>query len=288
MTVYMHSQAQAALLRWIREREKVRKAKEAGLPKPWTSDPIIQSSRFCNVRREDDKVTRWIAEHIRKPLAHSPTLPTALALARHINRIETLENLFDPRDWKDKYEPKRIVDVLGEMKADGRQIYGAAYVMRAESNPAMEWYSWPKHRYIVEIVAGQVWHRRGDLTAWAKYSDGMEKVWTFLNSLYGWGEFMAFQVTVDLRHTPFLEGAADLRSFVAFGPGTRRGLNRMYGRDLSARLSRLILRENLLEVQYFIDEETGIELEPYDVANCMCELDKYMRGGGKQRYPGAK
>lgn len=52
---------------WIIEREKIRIKKETGEPFPWTEDPILKAYRFCNVRREDDTVTKWIAENIRKP-----------------------------------------------------------------------------------------------------------------------------------------------------------------------------------------------------------------------------
>ena len=46
------------LVYFITEREAIRLKKEAGEPKPWTSDPILQQYRFCNVRRMDDKVSK--------------------------------------------------------------------------------------------------------------------------------------------------------------------------------------------------------------------------------------
>ena len=46
-------------------RESMRRLKEAGVPPPLTFDPVLQAGSFTNVRREDDKTTRWYAANIR-------------------------------------------------------------------------------------------------------------------------------------------------------------------------------------------------------------------------------
>ena len=52
---------QQAFVYWVKERMAVLTNRMAfDNPKPWSDDPIFQSTYFCNVRREDDKVTRWI------------------------------------------------------------------------------------------------------------------------------------------------------------------------------------------------------------------------------------
>ena len=51
----------APLFYWVRTREDIRKRKAMGLRQDsWTLDPIFLEWRFCNVRREDDRVTEWI------------------------------------------------------------------------------------------------------------------------------------------------------------------------------------------------------------------------------------
>jgi hypothetical protein len=52
---------------FINEREYARLRKEGKVSVARPLDPIIAKYRFCNVRREDDRVTRWIAENWRKP-----------------------------------------------------------------------------------------------------------------------------------------------------------------------------------------------------------------------------
>src|SRR5580765_2488648 len=45
---------------WVLEREAIRRLREAGQPKPWTTDPILLENRFCNVLRQHDVVSRYI------------------------------------------------------------------------------------------------------------------------------------------------------------------------------------------------------------------------------------
>ena len=75
---------------WIEERERIRELKEAGAPKPWSEDAIFQTTYFCNVRREDDKVTKWVRKNW--PCGGSVGL---VVLARMFNLPEHLEELLD-------------------------------------------------------------------------------------------------------------------------------------------------------------------------------------------------
>ena len=82
---------------WVREREKIRVRKEDQYvtTTPLTDDPILAAYRFCNVRREDDRVTRWIDEHVRVPFATHPHLWFMLCVARQINWPDSLQELID-------------------------------------------------------------------------------------------------------------------------------------------------------------------------------------------------
>lgn len=45
-------------LSFAQEREAIRLRRAAGEGAPWTRDPIMADWSFCNVRREDDRVTQ--------------------------------------------------------------------------------------------------------------------------------------------------------------------------------------------------------------------------------------
>jgi hypothetical protein len=60
------------VLHWIKEREAIRKRREAGEPPPWTDDAILRNYSFRNVQREHDRVTRHIAQNWREPARRRP------------------------------------------------------------------------------------------------------------------------------------------------------------------------------------------------------------------------
>ncbi len=87
------------LLYWIKEREEIRLRRQAGAPPPWTDNLILREWPFCNVRREDDRVTRWIAVNWRQVHASDPDLYLAMAVARYVNWPDSLAALGYPVPW---------------------------------------------------------------------------------------------------------------------------------------------------------------------------------------------
>lgn len=308
--------------RWINEREAIRMRKavledyaetgefqlsEAGRevwvdddPDVWqlsclTNDPILNSYRFCNVRREDDRVTRWIRENILVPYADHEFLPIMICIARTINWPPTLQRLIEsPDGWPadSRFSPERMSEVLMDWQAQGQKVYTGAYMIRAESDKRKEWYSWPKQRYISEIVIGALWKNRYD---WQHLDpDGTQQsagVWEYLQMFTGWGPFMAYQAVVDMQHTYLLRDAEDNQTWAAAGPGTKRGLNRWRGVPAKAPLNQAQALENLLELRTQLNKPGTIWpwLQPIDlsdVCNVCCEFDKMERvrlGEGKPR-----
>ena len=52
------------LVQWVKAREELRNNKESGAPPPWTQDEILQTYRFTNIRRRDDRVSRWLRQNV--------------------------------------------------------------------------------------------------------------------------------------------------------------------------------------------------------------------------------
>src|SRR4051812_37928450 len=96
------------LLYFIRAREEIRILRASGAHPPWTDDPILAEWSFCNVRREDDRVTRWVASSWREPHADDPDLCVAMAIARYVNWPDTMGELGFPLPW----DPDRFFATL--------------------------------------------------------------------------------------------------------------------------------------------------------------------------------
>src|SRR5947207_15295340 len=113
------------LARWINERESIRKKKDAGLPKPWTRDPVLRGFRFCNVHREDDSVTRWLKQTWRDPHANDRLLWHAMMIARSTNWPDTLAEC----GWPEAWDKRKAIFVahLRARQARGDKVFTGAY-----------------------------------------------------------------------------------------------------------------------------------------------------------------
>ena len=123
--------ASEELVYWINEREKIRILKEEEFTKPWTKDPVMQSVYFCNIHREDDRVTRWIRKTWNETEWYKGVdtkVEANMCMARLVNRIESLYDLGWP--WLEFDE--------GTFKASGydlKPFWGNAYVVTTHGQP---------------------------------------------------------------------------------------------------------------------------------------------------------
>lgn len=258
----------------------------------FTEDEILKTYRFTNVFRELDRVTVWIRENIREPYADHPDLWFMLAMARYINWPPAVEELMASGAWPDRSEfrTRHMTELLEARKARGEKVETGAFMTRPESHSTAPWYSWSKQRYVSEIVLGRLWE---DRKRWKSLLDSKPTMQAahaqFLEQRYiGWGPFTAYQVVLDWRWTKILSGAPDINSWAALGPGSRRGLNRLAGRQVKAPLS----QEKGLAEMIKLLEQSPDQLAPWvpplelsDIQNCLCEVDKYLRAKNGEGRP---
>ena len=269
------------LWQWVREREAIRIKKDRGDPQPWTDDKILSTYRFCNVRREDDRVTIWIRKNIRERFADHPLLWLMLCIARQINWPDTLAELIASGAWP---EPTRFdftektTAVLNARRNRGEKVYTGAYMISAPQDKGAD-----KQAYIAETVIGALWRRREFFPTWDR---SLRKVHEWITASNGWGAFMAYQAVVDMRFTPILSAAPDIETWAAAGPGTLRGLNRLHGRGVTHSLSQGQALAEMRAIYKVAQQETGVAMDFSDVPNILCETDKWLRvanGEGKPR-----
>ncbi len=292
---------------FMKARHDIYLDRKAGKPGPWTADPVLREGRFCNIFRELDTVTIWVDKHIRQPYADHPHLWFMLAIARYINWPDTLAELIQTKQWPDNpdFEPSWLTTALEHRAVRGGKVYTGAYMIRAESDPSKEWYSWTKHRYIAEIVLGRLWEDRERFAAeLEKPGQTLEGAWKLFQEprYVGWGPFMAYEVVTDLRHTRSLRNAPDIYTWANAGPGAIRGLNRLYGRDLAAKprpeqtnaeMFKLMKELNALDEPGFnatFGEPCDVNprFEMRDIEHSLCEFAKWERGYTRSRYDWTK
>lgn len=265
------------ILFWIKEREQVRINKLHGI-EPYTNDPILSNNRFCNVRREDDRVTKWIRENIRELYSGHEYLWFMLCIARQINWPDTLKELIAnawPND--NSFNPSKITTILNNRKSRGEKIYTGAYMISAPHEKGAD-----KQKYIAENVLGELWYQKDKFP----HSSTLENTHAWLKSFNGWGSFMAYQAVVDMRFTNILSNAPDVETWAAAGPGTIRGLNRIHLREVSKPLKQDQALLEMREVYKVVKDANITSIDFSDIPNILCETDKYMRiwyGEGRTR-----
>lgn len=271
------------LIYWIQERYRILTKKQAGLPKPWSDNLVFQTTYFCNVHREDDRVTKWIREFY-SPRVEHPMFEYNIILSRFLNWPDTLEDI----GFVAHHNPDLMQRDLELMAESGRKIWGGAYVITTHGIPM------PKATYLCQNVLSDVykgleWLRttcRGPTCRGASAA---------LQGIEGIGSFLAAQVVADLKNTVGhpLYTAEDKKDFVEPGPGSLRGVSWFHFGEPN-KVSEKSFRYYFDVVREYVDFHWPKEVPPVDnqdLQNCLCEYDKYVRvhtgsGRSKRRYAG--
>lgn len=277
------------LLHWVSEREKIRKLKEAGAPQPWTDDPILQTYRFCNVRRRHDKVSQWLINNFYSTPTSSGVYESGdflqwVALCRFINWPPTLAEAYGAGWWgAGLYDPQAITQSILNRQARGEKIFSNAYMIRGGAEKGVS-----KIPYIVEVTCGINIKRRAPNIRRALETGSREKVALAFGSINNWGTFMSGQVTDDLTWSPLLANPVDDYTWAPIGPGSSKGFNRMLKRPITTPIKPKEWSKKLQLFRKWIITELGNEFSDmtlHDVQNCMCEISKYCRviDGGRMK-----
>ena len=267
------------LIYWIKERESIRLKKEAGEPKPYTDDEILQRYRFCNVRRMDDKVSRWLYDNWYLPNYDHPSILVAATLARQLNNICSLASVGFPYKWN----PKAVESVLNNRVKKGLKNFGSAYMITGTLGGT-------KIQQVVHKVVTPLVLNGPEIDR-----SSMENTATSLLPYAGFSHFIAGQVVADLRWA--MKGSwLDRMTWASIGPGSRRGINILLGRPMDQLMKQSEFTEYFLVVMEGLKRKlpSGItkRLEAHDYQNCLCEFFKYTKtllglGRPKQLYDGA-
>jgi hypothetical protein len=251
---------------WIGERESVDKHRAAGEPRPWSEDRIFQKETFCQVERERDRVSVWIRQHWREPYRNHPD-GFLMAVARLINEPKVLDKITPPLPWdKDRF--------LAEMAAKGLKVGVRGY--RTVIGRGI-----PTHENLARNVFDPLWAARERIRP--RVGDTLRAVFNRLSTFHGLGGtgFLAGQIVADTKFTPPLESASDWWDFVTPGPGSKRGLNIVCGRDPEAPWSDDRWHSTFVQLRAVadprIEEILGRRLSASDTQSALCELSKYHR-----------
>lgn len=266
-------------------REHIRIAKETGAPQwMWSSDPVLQTYRFCNIFREDDRTTRYFRDTVRERYRDDPRVLLATIAWRWFNRIETC-SLLTPREWVEL-----DTDNMRAALRDCSPLVTGAYLVKTPNGMSkLEGILWCIEQAKAWASGFGPWDGRA-------FADTLEEAHAVLMEIPYMGRFMAYEIVTDLRHTHMLEDAEDIPTWASAGPGACRGVSRVlygdvdavaYGSAASQQTALSVMRDLLSSSRDRWDWPDR-PWEMREVEHTLCEYDKYRRAqeGGtlKRRY----
>ncbi len=230
-------------LGFVAERHRVWEKRQAGLPAPWTDDPILARRKFTNVFRVLDPGTQFLLTDLFEPgLSERDTLMRAF-LYRHTGRVEawqyldlmigypTADRLKEARAVWQKYrgEPRLYQRIpwsqpkatytgpSHEAKSFPRTVFTGAYIVFPQSGTA----GTDKMDSIIDLTARLFTPGSPDdvMPAWGRARTQAER-YKVLRSNKGVGDFMAMQILTDWGYQC---GEDREDEFLVPGPGSVKG-----------------------------------------------------------------
>ncbi|KKL54472.1 hypothetical protein LCGC14_2265090 [marine sediment metagenome] len=213
------------------------------------------------------------AKHVRKPYRHVPQILAATVIFRWFNRVTTGER-------------RRLQGVA--------PVVTGAYIIKTPVG-------YTKMEGVLRCI--HFFKPRVDHYLACFPMQSLQRAHNELQAAVFLGNFMAYEIITDLRHTYLLENAPDIDTWASFGPGAARGLGRMYHQDIN-KYKRTSTRDQkaMLELSRGLLEMSRDNIfwpwqwprwEMREVEHALCEYDKYERvrlgqGKLKRKYKRSK
>lgn len=292
----LQKQKIADFFSYSRKRYNIFLRRKIGQIAPWTEDTILQNYRFCNIFREDDKVTVWFRENIRDHLKDDPRVLLATFAFRLFNLPLSGQSMmavswaicgdyysiFSTEGWaKCRQELARTI------KAQEQKVTGA-YMTKTPTGL-------DKTDGCIQVVDWFIKHCGGIAEMVPDQYPSLQAMTEFITEAPFMGPFLAYEVVTDLRHTYLLNKADDIMTWANPGPGAARGLSRMCGLDKDAlkrerKADVEVMQDLMQQILYKAQQEIywpqkWPKWEMREVEHTLCEFDKYERVLNKQGTP---
>ncbi len=269
------------------ERYQIFLDRQAGKPKPWSQHPIFQTEYFCNVFRENDRTTTWFRENVRDKVRYHPEKALlAITAFRWFNKIETGELIKDI--LLDEWDETKVYNRLSCQKP---VVTGAYIIKTPDGMTKLKGVLWSIEQFIKNMDKGMFNKILvGDAT--------MEEACGILKQSPYLGNFMSWQICSDARFTTLLENAPDKDTWACPGPGSARGLGRVFYGDVNK--FDYGSKGDAAEMLKLMNELAQMSHDPawwpakwpklavVDVSHQNCEFDKFERceegGRMKRKY----
>lgn len=250
-------------------------------PYPWTEDPVLLKNKFTNIYRELDPGTQFSIHQIMERNDPRPDRIFNVMMYRLMCSIPTYEGWGFKR--LDQFSEQEFDDYLCDIYNSGKPVFGNAYLISPYSTMGSEY----KFRNVSRLF-GMLHRSYEQFYNRLIKAESLKAAYMVINSQYGFGPFLAYQVCVDLLYPLQSQGGESILPFshddwAKLGPGALRGFARIS--EIKDTLGGLkILRygqrkefERLGLEFPFLRNDRGekVEISLANMQNCLCEFHKY-------------
>lgn len=262
-------------LSYVEQRHQVWEKRQAGLPQPWTHDPIVATRKFTNVYRVLDYGSQFLLRDLLESDLDERNTLMRCFLYRHTNLPSAWEA------WHGEtgiYPDVACLSDLEEFwlshKASGGRIFSGAYMIYPQSAvPGTD-----KTTSVIELTLRLFSpDSPQDIVPDFLAAGTQRERFAVLRRNKGVADFMSMQILTDWGYSRFGEPDAE-NDMVVPGPGAKRGAKAI---DPTARPEETLewAWRAIQDLDVSIDLPRGGIRRPskMDAQNCLCEFSKYVR-----------
>ena len=269
---------------WINDRHEIYLHRVRKMPPPWSNDPIFNQYKFTNPFRENDRVTIWMRDNWTNPNHNKPhgQIIFNCCLFRMIGTTE----FANQHGWVDKFNPTYTKEVIEDRLKNKLRTFTGAYIITNQGIKK------PKSEVVVDSFLTPIWEEQETLAKVAEETQSLQQLHMAMGNYLGWGGggFMSYEVVTALNYTPVLDKAKDRFSWANAGPGAKRGLNRIFGRELTKSIKQENANEEMKDLlskkHTYLKSHVPIkDVDMRTIEHSLCEFDKYQRILNKEGTP---
>jgi hypothetical protein len=262
------------------ERQRIFERRVAGIPRPWTQDPILQTFKFCNVFRAADRVSQYMVREVACSAERvSPEDRIFQIVAfRTFSKEDTWNSIrliLGRAPTLDDLRDGAFAAAVNKTRLSLGGLYTAAFILCA--SPAYG--HTVKHLNHLDLFKDMFLKR--SLAQRIQDAPSLASVFDLLRSFPLMGDFMSYQIAIDLNYSSLLPFSEN--EFTRPGPGAVRGIRKVFTDIGDYSPSDVISWMVDRQADEFAKRNlpfTGLWGRPLQAIDCQglfCEVDKYCR-----------
>jgi hypothetical protein len=252
----------------------------AGAPAPWSQDPILQTFKFCNTFRAADRVSQYLIREVAySPESCSPEdrlfQITAFRFFSKVSTWESVRRFLGHAPTLADLAAGDFGEAVERARAENRSIYTAAFILCAANPYGKD----AKHLNHIELFRHMF--LSDGLASRLLDAPSLSAVYEILHRYPLVGDFMSYQLAIDLNYSPYLQFSEN--DFTQPGPGAIRGLKKVFESLGEFTPADTILwmvdrqEEEFIRLDLTFNGLWGRPLHAIDCQGLFCETDKYCR-----------